>query len=78
MKIEDKAPLDLIESRWRKFNTRPHPGEVFVGRQNNEVWTRLFVMLDSGDVSYYSDTSTHLSNPSEWFTHWLPIGEVKR
>ena len=80
MPVSKRLPLFIVEARWRPFSDRPHPGEVFVGRTNEEVWDRLFVALDGTggiDVAYYGDPSTKLSSPWAWFTHWMPVGEVK-
>ncbi len=38
MGARDQKRLAVVESRWKKWEDRPHPGEVFVGRRNEEVF----------------------------------------
>jgi hypothetical protein len=75
--VRKQGELEVCESRWRKFSERPLSGTVFAGRNENIVYNMLFEMKSSGEVFYFKDDGTKLGYPSDFFTHWLHIGEVK-
>jgi hypothetical protein len=68
---------EFIETRWTKIkDSWPLPGMVFVGRNNGQLYPKLFVRLNR-DTVYLRDTSTHLPCLSDFMTHWLLVAIVQ-